>query len=208
MTASISEGDAEAILARNVLGDPGIATENSQGEIDVESVILAPLRDRDGKHRGMIHLTTESGSQPLQTRDLEYVVAVGEILTASLVNLADRKKLARSLKKTKQQVKDLQRRLGDKVRILGNSQPMQDLVEKIGLAAPTPATILIRGESESVRSLSLLRYITQANAARRSSDLLELCGSVSDPVGERALRARERCFHGGNGAESREVRVG
>ena len=147
LTASISEGDAEAILARNVLGDPGIATENSQGEIDVESVILAPLRDREGKHRGMIHLTTESGSQPLQTRDLEYVVAVGEILTASLVNLADRKKLARSLKKTKQQVKDLQRRLGDKVRILGNSQPMQDLVEKIGLAAPTPATILIRGES-------------------------------------------------------------
>ena len=147
LTASIARAESEAILARNVLGDPEMATENSQGEIDVESVILAPLRDRDGQYRGMIHLTTSRGSTPLQTRDLEYVVAVGEILTASLVQLNDRRKLARSLRQTKQQVKELQRRLGDKVRILGNSQSMQQLGEKIGLAAPTSATVLVRGES-------------------------------------------------------------
>ncbi len=147
LTASICTADSEAILARNILGDPEMATENTQGEIDVESVILAPLRDRNGTHRGMIHLTTAAGTIPLQTSDLEYVVAAGEILTASLANLNDRRRLAKSLRKTRQQVKELQRRLGDKVRILGNSDLMQELVEKIGLVAPTSVTVLIRGES-------------------------------------------------------------
>ena len=143
----VTSPDSEAVLARNVLGDPEVATENSRGEIDVESVILAPMRDRSGLQRGVIHLTTTRGSRPLGSQDLEYIVAAGQILTASLVNLADRRKLAKSLRQTRQQVKQLQQLLGDKVRIVGNSDAIQSLVEQIGLAAPTSATVLVRGES-------------------------------------------------------------
>ena len=191
LTASISSGESEAILARNILGDPEMATENSQGEIDVESLILTPLRDRDGQCRGMIHLTTSRGTQPLQTRDLEYVVAVGEILTASLVQLNDRRKLARSLRQTKQQVKELQRRLGDKVRILGDSQSIQDLVEKIGLAAPTPATVLVRGESGVGKELVAAAIHHASN--RSDGPLICLnCAALSPTLLESELFGHEK----------------
>ena len=188
---AVSTAESEAILARNVLGDPEIATENSRGEIDVESVILAPLRDRHGQHRGMIHLTTSADRPPLQTKDLEYVVAVGEILTASLVNLSDRRKLAKSLRKTKQQVRDLQRRLGDKVRILGNSDSMQDLVEKVGLAAPTSATVLVRGESGVGKELvaSAIHYASE----RLDGPLICLnCAALSPTLLESELFGHEK----------------
>ncbi|MGC6443910.1 MAG: sigma 54-interacting transcriptional regulator [Rubripirellula sp.] len=191
LTASISSGESEAILARNILGDPEMATENSQGEIDVESLILTPLRDRDGQCRGMIHLTTSRGTQPLQTRDLEYVVAVGEILTASLIQLNDRRKLARSLRQTKQQVKELQRRLGDKVRILGDSQSIQDLVEKIGLAAPTPATVLVRGESGVGKELVAAAIHHASN--RSDGPLICLnCAALSPTLLESELFGHEK----------------
>lgn len=191
LTAAVSTPDAEAILARNVLGDPEVATENSHGEIDVESVILAPLRDRHAQHRGMIHLTTAAGESPLQTSDLEYVVAVGEILTASLVNLSDRRKLAKSLRQTKQQIKDLQRRLGDKVRILGNSDSMQELVEKVGLAAPTSATVLVRGESGVGKELvaSAIHYASE----RSNGPLICLnCAALSPTLLESELFGHEK----------------
>ncbi|MFG0287742.1 MAG: sigma 54-interacting transcriptional regulator [Rhodopirellula sp. JB044] len=43
---------ASALLARNVLGDRTLATENTRGEIDVESIVLVPL-----------HVPTASGDQ-------------------------------------------------------------------------------------------------------------------------------------------------
>jgi len=191
LTSAVASPEADAILARNVLGDPEVAIENSHGELDVESVILAPLRDRHGQHRGMIHLTTAAGNPPLNLGDLEYVVAVGEILTASLVNLADRRKLAKSLRKTKQQVKDLQRRLGDKVRILGNSEPMQELVEKVGLAAPTSATVLVRGESGVGKEL-VAAAIHHASDRSEGPLICMNCAALSPTLLESELFGHEK----------------
>jgi Nif-specific regulatory protein len=142
----VDEGE-EAVLARNVIGDDTLATENSRGVIDVESVIVAPVRNHDGRLRGVIHLTTAIGGTPLGGEDLEFVVAASEILAESLGNLSDRLRLDRSLRQSQRQIKELQQRLGDKVRILGSSQPIGNVIQQVGLAAPTNATVLIRGES-------------------------------------------------------------
>jgi len=119
------------------------------------------------------------------------VVAVGEILTASLVNLADRRKLAKSLRKTKQQVKDLQRRLGDKVRILGNSEPMQELVEKVGLAAPTSATVLVRGESGVGKEL-VAAAIHHASDRSEGPLICMNCAALSPTLLESELFGHEK----------------
>ncbi len=144
---SVASEDGQAILARNIVGDGQLARENSRGEIDVESVIIAPVRDHEGRLRGMLHLTTAVGEPPLGGDDLEFVVAVCEILAESLWNLSDRRRLFRSLRRTQLQVRELQQRLGDKVRIVGRSQSISGVVEQISLAAPTNSTVLIRGES-------------------------------------------------------------
>lgn len=78
---SITQDHGPAILARNVLGDANLAAQNSRGEIDVQSLILAPIRQQ--KLVGFVHLTTAAGDAPLDTEALEYVVAVCEILTVS-----------------------------------------------------------------------------------------------------------------------------
>ncbi len=144
---SVTSQEGQAILARNVMGDQSVATENSRGEIDVESLILAPMRDHESRLCGMIHLTTSTGGDPLSAEDLEFVVACSEILAASLTNLADRRRLSRSLRQSRQQVRELQQRLGEKVRIVGKSDAIEEVVRQVGLAAPTNATVLIRGES-------------------------------------------------------------
>ena len=88
LVATVSSDDGQAILARNVFGDQELAGENSRGEFDVESLILAPVRDQAGLLRGLIHLTATRDQPPLESEDLEFVVAAGEILAESLLSLA------------------------------------------------------------------------------------------------------------------------
>ena len=128
LVQSLAGEDGQAVLARNVVGDQQLATENSRGEIDVESVIAAPLRDSSGMLRGMIHLTTTSGATPLSGEELEFAVAVAEILAESLASLSDRKRLSRSLRRTRRQIEQLQQQLGDKVRIVGRSPAITEVV--------------------------------------------------------------------------------
>ncbi len=61
---SVASTEGQSILARNVMGDEELATENSRGEIDVESVIMAPIRDHGDRLFGLIHVTTTRGNPP------------------------------------------------------------------------------------------------------------------------------------------------
>ena len=141
-------GDSgQAILARNVLGDRTLATENSQGEIDAVSMILAPVRDRERKLLGMLHLLSTDPESAFTSRDLEFVLAVAEILAESLRNLLVRGKLDRSLKRSQRHVKALKQQLDGKVQIVGNSDAVRQIIQNVTMAAPTGATVLVRGES-------------------------------------------------------------
>lgn len=183
--------DGGAVLARNVLGDQQLATENSRGEIDVESVIVAPAKDRDGTFRGMIHLTTTSGHVPLGGDELEYVVGAAEIFAESLSSLHDRKRLTKSLRRSRQQVQQLQQQLGDKVRIVGSSTAISDVVSKIQLAAPTNATVLVRGESGVGKELvaGAIHY----SSARKEGPLVCMnCAALSPSLLESELFGHEK----------------
>ena len=181
----------QALLARNVLGDQSLATENSRGEIDVESVILVPIGNDEGQTRGMVHVTTTAGQRMLTGDDLEFVVAVGEILGESLANVASRRRLDRSLKQSRRKIKALQQRLGDKVRIVGQSRSVGEIVEQISLAAPTNATVLVRGESGVGKELvaAALHHASQ----RRDGPLICLnCAALSPTLLESELFGHEK----------------
>ncbi len=95
----------------------------------------------------MLHLTTAAGGRPLATSDLEFSVAVCEILAESLANQLDRQRLDNALHRSRRTIRQLQSQVGDKVHIVGQSEAITDVIEKINLAAPTSATVLVRGES-------------------------------------------------------------
>lgn len=191
LVATVAAEGGEAVLARNILGDATLATENSEGEIDAESLILAPVRDRGGVLRGLLHLTTAAGSPLLQTNDLEFVMAVAEILAESLNGLMVRKRLTGTLKKTQRQLQQLQEQLSDKVRIVGGSESVQSVVEQIALAAPTSATVLIRGESGVGKELvaSALHHASK----RKSGPLVCMnCAALSPSLLESELFGHEK----------------
>ena len=191
LVVNVANPDGQAILARNVLGDRELATENSRGEIDVQSVILAPVRDRDGQLRGLLHLTTIADETPLTGDDLEFVVASAEILAESLGGLATRKRLSRSLRRSRQQVKQLQELLEDKAKIIGRSEPIETVVQQVALAAPTTATVLVRGESGAGKELvaAALHYASN----RRDGPFVCLnCAALSPSLLESELFGHEK----------------
>ncbi|NND99478.1 MAG: sigma 54-interacting transcriptional regulator [Pirellulaceae bacterium] len=191
LVATVAGPDGQAVLARNVIGDRELATENSRGEIDVESVILAPVRDRDDRVRGLLHLTTTAGQAPLGPDELEFVVAAAEILAESLAGLAERKHLDRSLKRSRQQIKLLQEQLSGKVQIIGRSEVVGNVVEQVALVAPTNATVLIRGESGVGKEL-IAAAIHHASPRRDAALICLNCAALSPTLLESELFGHEK----------------
>ncbi|WP_442506704.1 sigma 54-interacting transcriptional regulator [Novipirellula sp. SH528] len=180
-----------ALLARNIVGDDQLATKNSRGEIDVESIILAPIRDHRDRFLGMIHMTTAAGIRPFGSDDLQVVVAVAEILAESVSRLADQRRLAKSLHLSRRKAELLQEQLGDKVRIVGKSEAIRSVIEKIKLAAPTHATVLVRGESGVGKELVAAALHHASN--RREGPMVCLnCAALSETLLESELFGHEK----------------
>ncbi|PNY37048.1 sigma-54-dependent Fis family transcriptional regulator [Rhodopirellula baltica] len=183
--------EGHAILARNVAGDRTLAAENSQGEIDAVSMILAPVIDRDKKLLGMLHLLTTDSDTVFDSDDLGFVLAVAEILAESLRNLSVRGKLDRSLRRSQKQIKALREQLGDKVQIVGQSDAVRQIIEQVSMAAPTGATVLVRGESGVGKELvaSAIHYAS----GRANGPLVCLnCAALSPSLLESELFGHEK----------------
>ncbi len=187
----VISSDGQAVLARNIGEDTELASQNSQGEIEVESLILAPIRQRDSRLVGFIHLTTDVGNRAFDSESLEFVVAATEILAESLVGIADRQRLSKNLRRSRRQVEQLQEQLGDRVRIIGVSTAIQDLSEKIRLAGPTTATVLIRGESGVGKEL-VAAAIHQCSPRRDGPMLCINCAALSPTLLESELFGHEK----------------
>ncbi|TWT83839.1 Transcriptional regulatory protein ZraR [Planctomycetes bacterium CA13] len=187
----LAQDGGNALLARNVLGDNQLATENSRGQIDVESIILAPIRDHRDRILGTIHLTTAGDIPAFCADDLQIVVAVAEILAESVSRLADHDRLARSLSKIRRRAEVLQQQLSDKVRIVGKSEAIHDVIEKISLAAPTHATVLVRGESGVGKEL--VAAAIHHTSGRKEGPLVCLnCAALSASLLESELFGHEK----------------
>ncbi|WDQ15381.1 sigma 54-interacting transcriptional regulator [Rhodopirellula sp. P2] len=197
----ILQPESAAILARNVLGDRRLATENTAGEIDVESIILAPLRpavaeNRDGASAepnallrekslpvGLVHVTTPAGNPALTPNQLRNVVAAGEIFCQAIRSVHREASLTRSLKKSEAVISRLRRQLAGRIQILGNSEPIRLVQQQIAQVAPTPSVVLVRGESGVGKELvaSAIHHagprrdgpLVCLNCAALSKDLLE-----------------------------------
>ncbi|KAA5546315.1 FHA domain-containing protein [Roseiconus nitratireducens] len=189
--ASVIAPGGQAILARNVAGDRDLATENSRGEIDAVSMILAPVRGRDGQLLGMLHLLTTDADAVLSAADLEFVLAVAEILAESLRNLRDRGKLDRSLRRSQRQIETLKQQLGGKTAIVGNSDAIKDVIRNVSLAGPTEATVLIRGESGVGKEL-VASAIHQASARSAGPLVCMNCAALSPSLLESELFGHEK----------------
>ena len=182
--------EGEAVLARNVMGDSSITSRDSQGETRATSVICAPIR-RAKKVIGLIHLYSTSVDRVPDPDDLEFTLAVADTVAIALQNLTRRQELAENLNQIRDENLQLRERLGVQSEIVGKSRMMARVSEEIARAAPTNATVLVRGESGVGKEL-VARAVHFSSPRKKGPFVCVNCAALSESLLESELFGHER----------------
>ncbi|HVX10439.1 MAG TPA: sigma 54-interacting transcriptional regulator [Pirellulales bacterium] len=182
--------ESEAVLGRNVMGDSTLGTRDSKGDLFVTSVICAPIR-RGKKVFGLIHLYSTAANRLPDPDDLEFTLAVADTVAVALHNLSRRQELAENLNQIRDENVQLRERLGVQSEIVGKSRAMARVTEEIARAAPTSATVLIRGESGVGKEL-VARAVHFSSPRRKGAFVCLNCAALSESLLESELFGHER----------------
>jgi transcriptional regulator with GAF, ATPase, and Fis domain len=180
--------EGEAVLARNVMGDSTLGSRDSKGDVHATSVICAPVRK--GKRAiGLVHLYSTDPERVPDPDDLEFTLAVADTVAVAIENLNRRQELAESLNRIRDENVQLRERLGVQSEIVGSSLPMARVTQEIARAAPSRATVLIRGESGVGKEL-VARAVHFSSPRRKGPFVCLNCAALS-----RSLLASELFGH-------------
>jgi Nif-specific regulatory protein len=182
--------DGEAVLARNLVGDSKIASRDSHGDLLATSILCAPIR-QGSTVLGLVHLySVETERQP-DADDLEFTLAVADTLAVALENLSKRQELVEDLDQIRQENQQLLQRLGIESELVGSSAAMGRVAQEIGRAAPSRATVLIRGESGVGKEL-VARAVHFSSPRRKGPFICLNCAALTETLLESELFGHER----------------
>ena len=182
--------EGEALLARNIEDDSTLGSRDSQGEIHTTSVVCAPIRS-GGRVVGLIHLYSNSHERVPDPDDLEFALAVADNLALALKNLDRQQELTENLSQTQDEVAQLRKQLGEHSEIVGSSPKMLQVHQQIARAAPSRATVLIRGESGVGKEL-VARAVHYASPRKNGPFVCLNCAALSETLLESELFGHER----------------
>jgi transcriptional regulator with GAF, ATPase, and Fis domain/pSer/pThr/pTyr-binding forkhead associated (FHA) protein len=182
--------EGEAVLARNVEGDSTLGSRDSQGEIHATSVLCAPIR-QDGAVVGLIHLYSTLPDVTPDPDDLEFSLAVADNVALALKTLGRQQELAENLNVSQGEIKQLRQQLGAASEIVGASRLMYQVQQEVARAAPSRATVLIRGESGVGKEL-VARAVHYASPRRKGPFVCLNCAALSETLLESELFGHER----------------
>ena len=182
--------EGQAVLARNVMDDSQLGSRDSKGEILATSVICAPIR-RSGKVLGVIHLYSTDAARATDPDDLEFTLAVADTVAVALENLSRQQELAENLNQIRDENVQLRERLGVESEIVGSSELLNQVAREIARAAPSRATVLIRGESGVGKEL-VARAVHFSSPRRKGPFVCLNCAALSETLLESELFGHEK----------------
>jgi transcriptional regulator with GAF, ATPase, and Fis domain len=182
--------EGEAVLARNIMGDSNLASRDSRGDIVATSVICAPIR-QGKKVFGLIHLYTTLAERVPDPDDLEFTLAVADNLGLALHNLMQHQRLADNLNSIQTENVQLREWLGAQSEIVGQSPLMAHVAQAVQQAAPSKATVLIRGESGVGKEL-IARALHFASPRNKGPFICLNCAALTESLLESELFGHEK----------------
>jgi transcriptional regulator with GAF, ATPase, and Fis domain len=180
----------EAVLAREIGDDSALGIRDSKGEISATSVICAPIRVNQAIV-GLVHLYSTRPDRMLEPDDLEFTLAVAENVALALKKRYREQKLVEDLSKTRNEITQLREQLGVESEIIGGSPAMLMVHQQIGRAAPSNATVLIRGESGVGKEL-VARAVHFSSPRKKGPFVCLNCAALTETLLESELFGHER----------------
>ncbi len=180
----------EAILATDVPDDRQLSVFDSLGQMKAVSVICAPIATAD-RMMGLIHLYSTNADNPLDKHDLEFTLAVANQLAVALLHLQERDSLQTGLEKAKTVNESLRSQLLQEQILIGETNSMRDLKDRISLIAETDANVLIRGESGCGKEL-IARSIHSMSPRRDAPFVCVNCAALNESLLESELFGHEK----------------
>lgn len=188
--ASTVMREGQAVMARNVMDDSQLGNRDSRGEMLATSVICAPIR-MEGRLLGLVHLYTTNGDVSTDPEDLEFTLAVADTVGVALENLNQRQELAENLNQIRTENVQLREQLGVQSEIVGASDVMARVTQQIARAAPSRATVLIRGESGVGKEL-VARAVHFSSPRAEGPFICLNCAALTETLLESELFGHEK----------------
>jgi len=182
--------DGEAVLAADIGDDSKIASRDSQGEIASTSIVCAPIR-YDNRIVGLLHAYSTDGEKPLTPADLEFALALSDIIGLALRSLSRTRELAEDLSLSRSEIQQLRSQLEAESEIVGGSPALDKVKQDVVQAAPSRATVLIRGESGVGKEL-IARAVHYSSPRSSGPFVCMNCAALSESLLESELFGHEK----------------
>ena len=181
--------DDKGIVVSDNPGDSKLIRD-SQGIIQATSVVCAPIRV-NSVPMGMVHLYSTDDSRVLDADDLEFAMAVAENIGIAFKTFRTQKHLTDDIRKKRAEIIKLREQLGVESEIVGSSPEMIKVHEEIARAAPSKATVLIRGENGVGKEL-VARAVHYSSARNKNAFVCLNCAALAETLLESELFGHEK----------------
>ena len=180
----------EAVLGRDISDDSQIASRDSKGDIASTSIICAPVR-YEKQIVGLLHAYSTTGESSLTPDDLEFILALADNVGLALKNVSREMELVEVLSQSRSEIQQLRSQLEAESEMIGVSPALDQVKQDIAHAAPSRATVLIRGESGVGKEL-IARAIHFTSPRKKEAFVCLNCAALSESLLESELFGHEK----------------
>lgn len=179
-----------AVVAQDVNANDRFKSSDSLKAMRAESIICAPIRT-GAVLFGVVQLYSTNPDNRLNPDDAEFALAVADQMALTLERIHERNRLAAGLARVETENQTLREQLQIETELIGDSEVIRKLRERILRIAPTGATVLIRGESGVGKEL-VARAIHE-HSGRKSGPFVTMnCAALSESLLESELFGHEK----------------
>lgn len=179
-----------AVVALDVNANDRFKASDSLNAMRAESIICAPIR-REERLFGLIQLYSTNPDNRLDPEDSEFALAVADQMALALESIQERNRLAAGLARAENENQSLRDQLQIETELVGDSDSIRKMRDKILRVAPTGATVLIRGESGVGKEL-VARAIHEHSGRKNGPFVTMNCAALSESLLESELFGHEK----------------